>query len=71
MVQNKLDLVKNFYIQPSEIERMPFWEYEELIHDVNEYIKREEKRQKEEESKYSASSFKMPNLSNSNFKLPK
>ena len=66
LVQNKVALVKNFYIQPSEIDRMPFWEYELFFKEVNKYVKEENKRQEEENKKYDTSKYKP-----SNYKMPK
>lgn len=52
LVRNKLNICKEYHIQPSEIERMPFYEYEYMLEDINADIKEQEKRQKEEEQKY-------------------
>lgn len=41
MVRNKVALAKYFHIQPSEIERMPFWEYELSLEEVNKIIEKE------------------------------
>ena len=48
----KAMLAKNFHIQPSELERMPGWEYEMFMIELNKAIKEENKKNKEEESKY-------------------
>ena len=52
LVRNKLNIAKEYHIQPSEIDRMPFYEYEYMLEDINADIKEQEKRQKEEEKKY-------------------
>lgn len=52
LVRNKLNICKNYNIQPSEIDRMPFYEYEFVLEDINADIKEQEKRQKEDEKKY-------------------
>lgn len=52
LVRNKLNICKEYHIQPSEIDRMPFYEYEYMLEDINADIKEQEKRQKEEEKKY-------------------
>ena len=61
MVQNKLFICKEYHVQPSEIDRMVFFEYEYVL----EYIKKEQaeakKRQEEDEKKYG--NMKMPNYS--------
>lgn len=53
MVRNKAALAKNFHIQPSEFEKMPYWEYELFIENLNDMIKEENERNKSEEDKYS------------------
>ena len=61
LVQNKVFICKEYHIQPSEIDRMVFFEYEYLL----EYIRNEQQEQKkqreEEEKKYG--SMNMPNYS--------
>jgi len=52
LVLNKVNLSKNFHIQPSEIDRMPMWEYELFMEQLNSIIKKENKEQKEEMDKY-------------------
>jgi hypothetical protein len=47
LVANKVVICKNFNIQPSELERMPFWEYE-LTFKECEKLAEEEKRRNEE-----------------------
>lgn len=48
----KAILAKEFHIQPSELERMPAWEYELFMQEINKAIKEDNKRNKEEEDKY-------------------
>lgn len=48
----KAILAKEFHIQPSELERMPAWEYELFMEELNKAIKEDNKRNKEEEDKY-------------------
>lgn len=48
----KAILAKEFHIQPSELERMPAWEYEMFMQEINKAIKEDNKRNKEEEDKY-------------------
>lgn len=47
---------KNFYIAPSELDRMYYWEYEYLLDEVNYNIKAENERQEKENEKYSGMS---------------
>jgi hypothetical protein len=67
LVTNKVHLAKNFHIQPSEIDKMPMWEYEMFMKTLNEVVKEENKKQKDEMDKYDINSYKkMANPSNMN-----
>lgn len=66
LVQNKVELVKNFYIQPSEIDALPMWEYEKYIELINEYVKRENEQHEEQKKMYDTK-FKQPSMP----KMPK
>lgn len=52
LIKNKVGLAKNFYIAPSEIDRMYYWEYEYMLDEVNNNIKAENERQEKENTKY-------------------
>ncbi len=52
MIQIKASLAKNFHIQPSEIDRMPMWEYEMFIQEMNKQVKEENEKQQSEMDKY-------------------
>ena len=52
MIQIKASLAKNFHIQPSEIDRMPMWEYEMFIQEMNKQVKEENEKQQGEMDKY-------------------
>lgn len=79
LIKNKVVLCKNFNLQPSEIDRMCFYEYEFFISEVQETIKREEEAREEQQNNqnqnFSSSKFmrqaksNMPNFSN--MKYPK
>lgn len=69
LVQNKVSLVRNFHIQPSEIDRMPYWEYEYFLKFANEQIKEENKQQEEQSEGYDMDSMKRS--ANSMMKQPK
>jgi hypothetical protein len=67
LVANKVHLAKNFHIQPSEIDKMAMWEYEMFMKTLNEVVKEENKKQKDEMDKYDINSYKkMANPSNMN-----
>lgn len=79
----KASLAKQFHIQPSEIDKMMYWEYEIFIHQLNDMVKDENDRQKAEMDKYHVDDYmkmaksgniskniahpKMPNMNNMNF----
>ena len=60
MVKSKLYICRDWHIQPSEIDKLMYFEYEYMIQDINKENKEQEKRNKEEEKKY-GSIGKMPN----------
>ena len=66
LVKNKLGIAREWHIQPSEIDRMLFYEYEEIIDEINTYNKEEEKRHADEQKQYEQAQkqYKQPNLSN-------
>ena len=79
MVQNEAILsYKDWHVPISELERLPYWQYEYLLKEINKINKEEEERQKEENEKYSSeniskdiNSYKRKfGLSNSSFKMP-
>lgn len=54
LVKNKLFICKEYHIQPSEIDKMQYWQYEWLTDEIKEITKEQEKenerQQKEQES---------------------
>jgi hypothetical protein len=52
LIQIKAALAKNFHIQPSEIDKMPMWEYELFIEELNKQVKEENNQQQAEMDKY-------------------
>lgn len=73
LVQNKVYITKNFHIQPSEIERMPYWEYEQTLKIINKMVEEENKQQEEQNKDFNPNSYKssyrsmMSNMSRNNF----
>ena len=53
LVRNKLFICKEWHIQPSEIDRMCYFEYEMICEQIHIVQKEEEKRQKEQDKQYS------------------
>lgn len=53
MVRSKLYICKEWHIQPSEIDRLPYYEYELMCENINIAQKEQEKQAKEQEKQYS------------------
>lgn len=81
MVKNKLFICKDWHIQPSEIDKLPFYEYEWLLESINKNNKEEAERHEQENKNYERmqssyknpmSGFKMPNYGSggSSFSMP-
>ena len=64
LVKNKLYICKEWHIQPSEIDKMIYFEYEWMLDDINEDHKEQEKRSKEEQKQYDSMKKGMPNMNN-------
>lgn len=65
LINTKAGLIKNFSLPPSELDRMPMWEYEMLIRSLNEFIKEENDQNKSEMEKYDINKYqKMVNPNN-------
>lgn len=52
LVRNKLYICKDFHIQPSEIDRMWYFEYEQILKEINAHIKEQEKQNEEQQKQY-------------------
>ena len=52
LVKNKLYICKEYHIQPSEIDRLVYFEYEYMLEDIKTEQKEAEKKNKEDEKKY-------------------
>lgn len=48
LIKIKVSLAKEFHIQPSEIDKMVFWEYELFMKELNASVKEDNKRQEKE-----------------------
>lgn len=48
LIKIKVSLAKEFHIQPSEIDKMVFWEYELFMKELNTSVKEDNKRQEKE-----------------------
>ena len=74
LVKNKLYICRDYHIQPSEIERMPYYEYEYMLEDINQIAKEqeEENKKQQEDMDNMRSSMNPKNMMNNmeNFKMP-
>ena len=61
-IKVKSILAKEFHIQPSELDRMPAWEYELFMKEINNAVKEENERNQKEMDK--AGYDKMQKMSN-------
>lgn len=52
MVRNKLHICKDWHIQPSEIDRLPYYEYELICQEINIINKEQEKEDKKQQKQY-------------------
>ena len=58
LIVNKVQLAKNFHVQPSEIDNMYMWEYEIFLKELNSIVKKENKEQQEERDKYKVGDYR-------------
>ena len=77
LVRNKLFICRDWHVQPSEIDKFAFYEYEKILEEIHIVNKEEEKRSKEQEKQMGSSTPNMSSMMNSmknnmnNFKMPK
>lgn len=83
LITNKVHLAKSFHVQPSEIDKMPMWEYEIFMKVLNKAVDEENKKQQSEMDKYDINSYKKmadpsnmnkmmnPTMPKMNFNMPK
>ena len=64
LAKSKLYICRDWHIQPSEIDKLPYYEYEWMIEYINEDYKEQEKRSKEEQKQYDSMKKGMPNMNN-------
>lgn len=69
LVKNKLLICRDWHIQPSEIDKMPYYEYETYRDTIQEIVKKEEEERKRREKEQKSNTPKPPNMNS--FKPPK
>lgn len=52
LVRDKLYICKEYHIQPSEIDKFAYYEYEQIKEEINLIQKEQEKQQKKQEKEY-------------------
>ena len=60
-IKVKSILAKEFHIQPSEIDKMPAWEYELFMQEINSLVKEENERNQKEMDKSGYNKMNDPN----------
>lgn len=71
LVKNKLFICREYHIQPSEIDRMQYWEYEWYTDNIKEITKEQEKQQKEQEKEYAGMRNPTSMMRNAQQSIPK
>lgn len=66
LVKNKLFISKEWHIQPSEIDRLQYFEYEMILEEIDQHNKEQEKQQKNEQKQYDQMHSSMKNMTNFN-----
>jgi hypothetical protein len=66
LVKNKLFICKEWHIQPSEIDRLQYFDYETMLEEIDQQNKEQEKRNKEEQKQYQQMNSSMKNMNNYN-----
>lgn len=82
LVKNKLYICKEYHIQPSELDKLVYYEYEWILEEIKILQKEQEKQQEAQSKEYESmrkysnpssmmNNFKMPNLSMPQVHIPK
>lgn len=69
LVQSKLVIAREYHIQPSEIDALPYFEFEAYKDEISATAKKEKEEQEKREKEYSSSKFKTPKVQTP--KMPK
>ena len=64
LVKNKLYICREWHIQPSEIDKMIYFEYEQMLKDIQEFNKEQEKQNKQEQKQYNSMMNQSKNMQN-------
>lgn len=66
LVKNKLFISKEWHIQPSEVDRLQYFEYEMILEEIDQNNKEQEKHYKEEQKQYQQMQSSMKSMTNYN-----
>lgn len=71
LVRNKVHIAKNFHISPSEIEQLPYWEYEYMMKEMTDTIKKENEDHKKQEEQYGDINSRVSKMQRNGVQTPK
>lgn len=73
LVKTKIYISKEFHIQPSEIDKLPYYEYEMYLEQMNLIAKQQEEENKKQQEEYESmkSSMNPSKMMNNNNMTPK
>lgn len=76
LIKNKIYIAREYHIQPSEIDKIPFYEYEIYLEQMNLIAKKQEEENKKQQEEYegmrsSMNPAKMMNGMKSGMSMPK
>jgi hypothetical protein len=52
MIKNRLYICKDYHIQPSEIDKMPYYEYEIILEEIKAIQKQQEQENENQQKEY-------------------
>jgi hypothetical protein len=64
-------LPKYLHVQPSETERMQYWEYQYMMQDLNDYIEEENERNKKQDAGVNINSMRRDAFRQARSSMPK
>lgn len=64
LVKNKLGIAKEWHIQFSEIDHLPYYEFEWILEEIDIVTKEQQKKNEEEQKRYQSMQKSIPNMNN-------
>ncbi len=62
LVKSKLFICREWHVQPSEIDRLQYFEFEQMCEEIEKYNKEQEKQSKEQQKQYDQVQSSMKNM---------